>query len=98
MRVASGDIAVLGGLMEDSINYNTGRVPLLGQIPIAGELLTKRNNAAKKSELVIFLRPVVIMDSSLEGDYAAMRNFLPGERFFVQPNEAQPFNVVPSIR
>lgn len=96
MRVASGDIAILGGLMEDRIEYNTGRLPLLGQIPIAGELVTKRDNAAKKSELVIFLRPVVINDASLDGDYAGMRAFLPGERFFKQPNEAQPFNIVPS--
>jgi MSHA type pilus biogenesis protein MshL len=96
MRVGSGDIAVLGGLMEDRVEYNTGRLPLLGQIPVAGELLTKRDNAAKKSELVIFLRPIVIKDASLEGDYAGMRDFLPGGKFFRQPNEAQPFNVVPS--
>ncbi|WP_428826882.1 pilus (MSHA type) biogenesis protein MshL [Azonexus sp. IMCC34842] len=96
MRVASGDIAVLGGLMEDRIEYNTGRIPLLGQIPFAGELVTKRDNAAKKSELVIFLRPIVIKDASLDGDYAGMRGFLPAQGFFNQPNEAQLFNVVPS--
>ena len=96
MRVASGDIAVLGGLMEDSVNYSTGRVPLLGQIPLAGELLTKRDNTARKSELVIFLRPVVIREASLDGDYGAMRGLLPNDGFFGQPNEAQPFNVVPS--
>jgi general secretion pathway protein D len=96
MRIASGDIAVLGGLMEDGINYSTGRLPGLGQLPAAGELFTKRDNSAKKSELVIFLRPIVITDSSTEGDYRAMRPFLPGEGFFSQPNEAQPFNVTPS--
>ena len=82
--------------MEDKIDYQNQRVPLLGQIPIAGELVTNRNNASKKTELVIFLRPVVIKDASLEGDFANMRNYLPGERFFAQPNEAQPFNVTPS--
>lgn len=96
MRVRSGDIAVLGGLMEDRINYDTDRLPLLGQLPLAGEILTKRDNSARKSELVIFLRPVVINDASLDGDYAAMRSFLPGQSFFNQPNEAQPFNIVPS--
>jgi MSHA type pilus biogenesis protein MshL len=96
MRVASGNIAILGGLMEDKIDYQNQRVPLLGQIPIAGELVTNRNNASKKTELVIFLRPVVIKDASLEGDFANMRNYLPGERFFAQPNEAQPFNITPS--
>ncbi|PKO90470.1 MAG: type II and III secretion system protein [Betaproteobacteria bacterium HGW-Betaproteobacteria-12] len=96
MRVASGNIAILGGLMEDKIDYRNQRVPGLGQIPIAGEVLNSRNNIARKSELVIFLRPIVIKDASLEGDYAGMRDFLPGGAFFRQPNEAQPFNVVPS--
>jgi general secretion pathway protein D len=96
MRVASGNIAILGGLMEDKIDYKNQRVPGLGQIPIAGEVLNSRNNIARKSELVIFLRPVVIKDASIEGDYAGMRDFLPGGSFFQQPNEAQPFNVVPS--
>lgn len=96
MRVASGNIAILGGLMEDKIDYQTRRVPLLGQIPLAGELVNNRNNAAQKTELVIFLRPVVIKDASLDGDYAGMRGFLPGDNFFAQPNEAQPFNIAPS--
>jgi len=96
MRVASGNIAILGGLMEDKIDYQTQRVPLLGQIPLAGELVNNRNNAAQKTELVIFLRPVVIKDASLDGDYAALRDHLPGQSFFAQPNEAQPFNITPS--
>jgi len=95
MRVASGDIAVLGGLMEDSINYQTGRVPGLGQIPLVGEMVTTRNNQAKKSELVIFLRPVVIKDASLAGDYAGLRELLPDSQFFRQQPEAQPLNIAP---
>ena len=95
MRVNSGEIAVLGGLMEDGVNWKTGRVPLIGQIPLVGELFTSRNNAATKSELVIFLRPVIIKDPSLNGDYSSMRAMLPGEKFFAQPPEAQPFNNVP---
>ena len=92
LRVSSGDIAVLGGLMEDRVDYKTGRVPLLGQVPVAGELFTSRNNSARKSELVIFLRPVVIRDPSLGGDYAGLQGYLPDSRFFQQPAEAQPLN------
>jgi general secretion pathway protein D len=96
MRVSSGNIAILGGLMEDKIDYQNQRVPLLGQIPLAGELVNNRNNASQKTELVIFLRPVVIKDASLDGDFAPLRDHLPGQNFFAQPNEAQPFNIVPS--
>jgi general secretion pathway protein D len=96
MRIGSGNIAILGGLMEDKIDYQTLRVPLAGQVPVVGEIFNNRDNAAQKTELVIFLRPVVIKDASLDGDYAGMRSFLPGQGFFKQPNEAQPFNIVPS--
>jgi general secretion pathway protein D len=96
MRVTNGEIAVLGGLMEDSINWQTGRVPVLGQLPIVGEAFNTRNNSSKKSELVIFLRPIIIRDPSLNGDYSRMRSKLPGDDFFNQTNEAQPFNISPS--
>lgn len=96
MRVSSGSTAVLGGLMEDKIDYQNQRVPLVGQIPFFGEVANNRDNLARKTELVVFLRPVVIKDASLDGDYAGMKGYLPGDNFFAQPNEAQPFNIVPS--
>lgn len=92
LRVASGEIAVLGGLMEDRVDYATGRLPLLGQIPIAGEFFTTRNNVARKSELVIFLRPVIIREPALGSDYAALKSFLPEPDFFLPPPEAHPFS------
>ena len=98
MRVASGNIAILGGLMEDKISYQNQRIPIIGQIPLVGELVNSRNNQAQKSELVIFLRPVVIKDASIDGDYLGMRDLLPDERFFSQPKEAQPFNNISPSR
>lgn len=94
MRVTNGEIAVLGGLMQDSIDYRTGRVPGLGNIPILGELLTTRANAARKSELVIFLRPVVVRDGN--GDYRDMQRYLPGPDFFQSTPTAEVFNNLPS--
>jgi len=95
MRVASGNIAVLGGLMEDRIDYQSRRLPLAGQIPLLGELANNRSNQAQKSELVIFLRPVIIKEASLDADYANFRQFLPDEEFFRQPAEARPLSVQP---
>ena len=81
--------------MEDRIDYKNQRLPVFGQIPIAGELVNSRNNLAQKTELVIFLRPVVIRDASLDGDYANMRGYLPDGNFFTAPSEARPFMVDP---
>ncbi|MDR3158953.1 MAG: type II and III secretion system protein [Zoogloeaceae bacterium] len=85
LRLSSGEIAVLGGLMEDRADYRNGRVPLLGQIPLVGELLSSRNDAARKSELVIFLRPVVIHEPGLNGDFARLKAWLPDAGFFAAP-------------
>lgn len=96
MRINSGEIAVLGGLMKDGVDWKTGRVPLVGQIPLVGEIFTSRNNSSLKSELVIFLRPVIIKDPSLSGDFASQSSLLPSNDFFKQTPESQPFNIEPS--
>jgi len=82
LRIENNQIAILGGLMEDSIDKQSKQVPLLGDIPILGELFKSRNDTTKKTELVIFLRPVVIKDGSVSGDYNEFRNGLPDENFF----------------
>lgn len=69
LRVKSGDIAVMGGLMQDVINKSSDEVPFVGRIPWLGNLFKYRNDTHTKSELVIFLRPVVIRDASLDGDF-----------------------------
>ncbi len=91
MRIESGDIAVLGGLMQDSIDTKTGRMPGLGAIPIFGELLNKRSNASSKTELVIFIRPTVIKDASINGDYNSFAATLPASDFFRPAKVYQPF-------
>ena len=59
----------MGGLMQDATNNTSDEVPGVGQIPLIGNLFKYKNNTRTKSELVIFLRPVVIRDASLDGDY-----------------------------
>lgn len=86
MRIESNQIAVLGGLMQDSINNLTDAVPVLSNIPGIGELFKQRNDSTEKTELVIFLRPVVIKSARLETDYRAFQANLPDGAFF-QPAE-----------
>jgi general secretion pathway protein D len=82
LRIPSGSIAILGGLMEDKFEGNRGGLPLLSRIPILGDMVSYRDDTASKRELVIFLRPVVVRDASLDGDLASYRRYLPGDTFF----------------
>ncbi len=92
MRVKSGDIAVLGGLMEDRMENKSGRFPGVGDIPVFGEIFTTRNNASTKSELVIILRPTVIRDASINGDFSHLATSLPDEKFFTTDKVYEPFS------
>jgi general secretion pathway protein D len=90
MRVENNQIAVMGGLMQDSINNLTDAIPGVSRIPVAGELFKQRNDTSTKTELVIFLRPVVIKDASIAGDFGAYRNMLPDQNFFKEPTSGKP--------
>lgn len=82
LRVASGQTAILGGLMIDSFEGRRDGLPVASRIPFLGDLVSKRNDRAEKSELVIFIRPMVIRDASIEGDLAGYRRYLPTNEFF----------------
>ncbi len=89
LRIQNGNIAVMGGLMEDTLQNKDSAVPGLGQIPVIGELFTQRNDTAAKTELVIFIRPTVIRDPSLAGDYSDLKTFLPKSDFFTNVPDPQ---------
>lgn len=92
MRIESGDIAVLGGLMEDRVDNKTGRVPGLGDIPFLGEIFNTRANSSAKTELVVFIRPTVIKDASISGDYSAFKDAMPDKDFFAPATVFRPFS------
>jgi len=87
LKIENNQIAIMGGLMQDEINNLTDSVPLLGDVPVAGNLFKNRNDTKTKTELVIFLRPVVIKDASIDGDYSAYRNNLPDSNFLKPEDE-----------
>ena len=90
LRVQSGQVAVLGGLMQDAVTNIEDTIPGVRDLPGIGQLLSQRKDINQKTELVIFLRPVVIKDASIDGDYASYRNQLPGADFFSKPNPSRP--------
>jgi general secretion pathway protein D len=79
LKVGSGQVAVMGGLMQDSVDNLKDAIPVLSRLPLVGDAFAYRNETSTKSELVIFLRPIVVKEASLEGDYNAYRNFLPNK-------------------
>jgi len=89
MRVRSGEIAIMGGLIEDSVDMVDNTVPGINRIPVLGDIFAGKNQANTKTELVIFIRPVVIDDPSIDGDYRGYRTLLPGEDFLSQPHPAR---------
>ena len=82
LKIENNQIAVLGGLMEDRVDKLTDEIPMLGRIPLLGNLFQNRNDTTTKTELVIFLRPIVIKDASISGDYSEFRDSLPDPDFF----------------
>jgi len=85
MRVASGQVAVMGGLMQDSVDNKKDGIPGLSSIPLVGNLFSYRNENSTKTELVIFMRPVVVKDASVNGDYKDYRYMLPGQKSDNEP-------------
>src|SRR5207249_10470569 len=85
----SGQIAVLGGLIEDSVNDIEDTIPIINSIPIIGSLFSSRNRNNTKTELVVFLRPIVVKDPSIDGDFRAFSEMLPGEDFISRPNRSE---------
>ncbi|MDP3357073.1 MAG: pilus (MSHA type) biogenesis protein MshL [Polaromonas sp.] len=76
MKVRDGETAVLGGLMQDDQSNVTDQIPGVGGVPLVGELFKARSNQSNKSELVIFLRPTILRDSSIDGDASFIRSQL----------------------
>lgn len=71
--VDDGQIVVLGGLIEDTVEGGISKVPLLGDIPGLGRLFRYDNRKRVKTNLLIFLRPVVLRSADQAWDVTANR-------------------------
>jgi len=72
--------------MQDSVERVEDMIPGLSSLPLLGQLFSQRKDVNLKTELVIFLRATVVRDPSIEGDYQAFRDLLPGDDFLRRPN------------
>lgn len=90
LRVRNGDIAVMGGLIQDRVSNNEDSIPGINRIPVLREIFGSKDEQSTKTELVIFLRPVVVTDPSLAGDYNSYRAMLPPPDFLQQESPPKP--------
>ena len=71
--VDDGKIVVLGGLLQDEYAGSQEKVPVLGDVPFFGNLFKSESRSRKKTNLMVFLRPVVVRDAASTESYSIDR-------------------------
>ena len=85
--VDDGEILVLGGLIEDRYITNRSQVPLLGDIPYIGALFRTESRERRRSNLMVFLRPIVMRDANSANRLSLDRyDQIRGQQQGAQPN------------
>jgi general secretion pathway protein D len=90
--VDDGSIVVLGGLLEDAYGTSEDKVPVLGDVPIIGNLFKTQYRSLNKTNLMVFLRPVIVRDAADTENYSLDRYEL--MRSAQQGNQPQPSSVL----
>lgn len=86
MLLRDGEIAVMGGLLEDRTGDNNTSVPGLSELPGVGRLFERKNEQTFKTEFIVFIKASVITNPSLHGDYADYADLLPDSDFIIRDN------------
>ena len=101
--IEDGGIIVLGGLMSDTVTQSEDRVPVLGAIPILGNLFKSRSGSRQKKNLMVFIRPKILRDADATesisegkyGDFRQAQKELNRGKVTLLPGQTQP--LVPAI-
>ena len=81
LQVPSGSTVILGGLMQDEITNTSNGIPGISKAPVIGNAFKARDDNTTKTELVIFLRPTVIPNASLESEeLQSYKQYLPAQQ------------------
>ncbi len=80
LRLSNGQIAVLGGLIENQERDSVNSIPGLSMLPFVGEAFKTTVKEYQKSELIIFLRPVIINNPTVDSDLDFYKPFLDSRR------------------
>jgi general secretion pathway protein D len=98
--VDDGQILVLGGLIEDRLDTTQNKVPFFGDLPFVGGLFRSETRTRKRSNLMVFLRPVVLRDADASTRFSADRyDQLRGRQLQGQPSPSfvMPINEAPVL-
>ena len=71
ISVRNGNSILLGGLIQDQDNRDASGIPLLHEIPVLGALFGNRNDATARTELIMFMTPIVISTDDQTADVTA---------------------------
>lgn len=93
--VDDGNIIVIGGLLEDSYSQGQDKVPLMGDIPVLGNLFRSENRTRNKTNLMVFLRPIVVRDNATSD--ALMMDRYEAIRALQQTTQPAPSVVMKSV-
>ena len=87
--VDDGQIIVLGGLIEDNYTSTRSKVPLLGDIPYLGALFRSESRERKRTNLMVFLRPVVMRDQAATNRISLDRyDYIRAQQLEAQPPQS----------
>ena len=111
VTVDDGQILMLGGLIEDRFITTKSKVPLLGDLPLLGALFRSEGRERRRTNLIVFLRPIVMRDAESSNKFSVDRyeqirgrqeNAQPAPSFVLPINEAavlppNPKGVIPTL-
>ncbi len=82
LRLKDRQTAIIGGLIEDNNSNTRTGVPWVSDVPVLGDLFSTRDDSTGKSELVIFIRPVIIKNPDVDnGDLHSVSRFLKTDKY-----------------
>ncbi len=93
VMVEDGAVVVLGGLLQDDYTGNQEKVPGLGDVPFFGNLFKSESRTRKKTNLMVFLRPMVVRDAQATDSLSLNRYDL--MRSGMKEAQPQPSSLVP---
>ncbi len=87
--VADDSMLVLGGLISNNTSDSNNKVPLLGDIPLLGNLFRYRSNKNEKQDLMVFLHPKILRDAATEAAVSSEKyNYMRTEQLKLRANRA----------